>query len=123
MTFSKKLFLFFYLLIPNLVFSQIPTEIEDVRVFGINKLPARTTVWPSASLDKAQKSTYDNNEWVKSLNGNWSFQWSPEPSKRPIDFINPITIFQVGKLFRCPPLWSDRAMVQLFIRIPHILLK
>jgi len=86
MTFSKKLFLFFYLLIPNLVFSQIPTEIEDVRVFGINKLPARTTVWPSASLDKAQKSTYDNNEWVKSLNGNWSFQWSPEPSKRPVDF-------------------------------------
>jgi len=70
-------------------FSQIPTEIEDVCVFGINKLPARTTVWPSANIEKAQQSEYDNNAWVKSLNGNWSFQWSPEPTKRPIDFYKP----------------------------------
>lgn len=67
-------------------FSQIPSEIEDVRVFGINKLPARTTVWPSSDIEKAQRSKYDNNEWVKSLNGNWSFHWVPEPSKRPVDF-------------------------------------
>jgi len=72
--------------ISGLSFSQIPTEIEDVSVFGINKLPARTTVWPSANIEKAQKSTYDNNEWVKSLNGNWLFYWSPEPSIRPVDF-------------------------------------
>jgi beta-galactosidase len=74
------------ILISGISFAQIPTEIEDVSVFGINKLPARTTVWPSADIEKAQRSDYDNNEWVKSLNGNWSFHWVPEPSKRPVDF-------------------------------------
>ncbi|MCU0404912.1 MAG: hypothetical protein MUE99_10240, partial [Chitinophagaceae bacterium] len=70
--------------------SQVPTEIEDVRVFGINKLPARTAIWPSASLAKARISNYDTNEWVTSLNGDWSFHWAPDPQSRPIDF------FKVG---------------------------
>ena len=87
----RKSFFILVLFIPisTWCFSQIPTEIEDVSVFGINKLPARTTVWPSANLEKAQKSDYDHNEWVKSLNGNWSFRWSPEPQKRPVDFYKP----------------------------------
>jgi beta-galactosidase len=74
------------ILISGISLSQIPTEIEDVSVFGINKLPARTTVWPSADIEKAQQSNYDNNAWLKSLNGNWSFHWVPEPSNRPVDF-------------------------------------
>ncbi len=67
-------------------FSQIPSEIEDVNVYGINKLPARTMVWPGSTLQLAERSTYDTNEWVTSLNGNWSFHWVPEPSIRPVDF-------------------------------------
>ena len=89
MIYFKTVFSVLVLSITTSAFSQIPTEIEDVNIFGINKLPARTTVWPSANLEKAQKSNYDNNEWVKSLNGNWSFQWSPEPKKRPVDFYKP----------------------------------
>jgi beta-galactosidase len=64
----------------------IPTEIEDVAIFGINKLPARTAIWPSRSTKAAQKSDYAHNEQVKSLNGVWDFQWSPTPELRPIDF-------------------------------------
>ena len=70
-------------------FGQMPTEIENVAVFGINKLPARTAVWPSSSVKKAQKSTYENNERIISLNGKWDFHWSPNPQLRPVDFYKP----------------------------------
>ena len=67
-------------------YSQIPPEIQDENIFGINKLPARTMIWPSASLDEAQRSNYDHSSWVKSLNGKWQFHWSPDPQSRPVDF-------------------------------------
>jgi len=86
---TKHVILTIYIFISGWSFSQIPTEIDDVKVYGISKLPARTTLWPSANVENAQKSDYDNNEWVKSLNGNWSFYWSHEPSVRPIDFYKP----------------------------------
>ena len=89
MTHIKTFFSTVFIFVSLLCSAQIPTEIEDVRVFGINKLPARTTVWPNASIEKAQKSNYDNNEWVTSLNGEWAFSWSPEPSQRPITFYKP----------------------------------
>ncbi|MCX6269612.1 MAG: hypothetical protein NTU44_00040, partial [Bacteroidetes bacterium] len=59
---------------------------ENEQVFGINKLPARTMIWPSPTLDDARHSDYDNSLWVKSLNGTWSFHWSPDPQSRPVDF-------------------------------------
>ena len=85
----KKQLLVFFIFLVNVVFGQIPTETENVSVFGINKLPARTTAWPSSNLINAEKSDYDNNEWLTSLNGSWDFYWSPEPQKRPIEFYKP----------------------------------
>jgi len=86
MEISKNVLITALILLSISCFSQIPSEIEDVSVFGINKLPARTMVWPSSTLQLAELSTYENNEWINSLNGNWSFYWSPEPSIRPFDF-------------------------------------
>lgn len=74
---------------PQMLFSQVPREIQDPGIFEINKLPPRISIWPAANAAKAQTSSYDNNEWVKSLNGNWSFHWSPEPTQRPVDFYKP----------------------------------
>jgi beta-galactosidase len=73
----------------SVVGQAVPTEIEDVAVFGINKLPARTAFLPSSSVVAAEKSSYEANEWTKSLNGSWSFCWSPNPQSRPVDFFNP----------------------------------
>lgn len=70
-------------------FGQVPSEIEDPRVFGINKLPPRSALWPSPDLVRSQASCYDHSEWVVSLNGNWQFFWSPDPQSRPIDFYKP----------------------------------
>ncbi|MDX1284875.1 MAG: beta-galactosidase, partial [Draconibacterium sp.] len=66
--------------------SQVPTEIQDSEIFGINKLPARISVWPTSSLEQSRISNYEKSEWLKSLNGEWDFHWVARPEKRPIDF-------------------------------------
>lgn len=66
--------------------AQIPQEIQDPLVIGVNNLPARTSFWSAPSLEEAQNTNYDQSIWVKSLNGNWRFHWSPDPQSRPIDF-------------------------------------
>jgi beta-galactosidase len=71
------------------VFSQVPPEIQNPSVFRINKLPARTMIWPSPSRQEAQKSDYEHSVWVKSLNGEWTFHWSPDPQTRPVEFYKP----------------------------------
>ncbi|GAB6011378.1 glycoside hydrolase family 2 TIM barrel-domain containing protein [Viscerimonas tarda] len=85
----KKVSLFILLLHSLTCFSQAPPEIQNPTIIGINKLPARTTVWPSPSVADAKKSDYDNCLWVKSLNGQWDFHWSPDPQSRPVDFYKP----------------------------------
>ncbi len=70
-------------------FSQVPSEIQDPKVIHINKLPARTSVWPAPSLEAAATTDYDHSPWVKSLNGKWMFYWSPDPQSRPADFYLP----------------------------------
>ncbi len=68
---------------------QIPPEIQDENIFGVNKLPARTAFWPAPDLQEAGKTDYDHAAWVKSLNGKWQFQWSPDPQSRPVTFYKP----------------------------------
>lgn len=65
---------------------QVPDEIQDPMIIGINKLPARTAFWPAESIEDARRTTYENSTWVKSLNGDWKFHWSPDPHVRPVDF-------------------------------------
>lgn len=51
---------------------------ENPHVFGINKLPYHVTLGlPSAISDRQD---------VISLDGEWSFKWSPDPESRPIGF-------------------------------------
>lgn len=89
MTRLKTFLLGLFFIIYNLITAQVPAEIEDVNVFGINKLPARTAIWPSSCIQKAQQSDYEHNEWVISLNGQWKFSWAPTPEKRQFDFYKP----------------------------------
>lgn len=67
---------------------------EDQSVFGVNKEKARATTTPYASTSEmmADKDFF-NHPWVatsssrvKLLNGEWSFYFVDEPSKRPLDF-------------------------------------
>lgn len=87
---SPKTALLAFLISSHLIsYAYLPSEIEDVSVFGINKLPPRTTFWPSSDLHKAQQSDYDTNEWLLSLNGTWQFMWAPDPQSRQVEFYKP----------------------------------
>lgn len=69
--------------------AQVPHEIQNPEIYGINKLPPRTSVWPSPSVEAAKTATYESSNWVKSLNGSWDFHWAPDPQSRPVDFYKP----------------------------------
>lgn len=83
---KKTLLLLLPMLFLYKVFAQVPEEIQDPLIIGINKLPARTSFWPAPSPKDAKETTYEQSVWVKSLNGDWRFKWSPTPQSRPIDF-------------------------------------
>ncbi len=59
---------------------------ENEQVVGRNKQPGRTTAFPFADKSKAVAGTRNESTWVKSLNGNWLFHWSPDPASRPVEF-------------------------------------
>ena len=80
---------FLWLNAMSILFGQIPEEIQDSRIFGINKLPPRTAFWPAPDFESAQHTNYEHSPWVKSLNGKWQFFWSPDPQSRPVDFYKP----------------------------------
>jgi len=66
--------------------SQVPKEIQDPWIVGINKLPARTSFLSSEGQLNLKSVSSKENSRVKSLNGLWSFKWSPDPNSRPIYF-------------------------------------
>jgi len=65
--------------------SAVP-EWEDQAVFGINKEPPRATSQPYADRESAVQADPTKSTYFHSLNGQWKFHWSPNPSSRPIDF-------------------------------------
>ena len=89
MKFTVNIFLVGLILNMSVAYAQIPPEIQDPWTIGINKMPARTSIWSSPNISEAEKSSYENNVWVQSLNGDWHFNWSPDPESRPQDFYKP----------------------------------
>jgi beta-galactosidase len=84
----KNLFIVILTTLSSATFGQVPHEIQDPEIFGINKLPPRTSIWPSPDIKNASTSHYKKSFWVKSLNGLWDFRWSPDPQSRPVGFQN-----------------------------------
>ncbi|HLP76955.1 MAG TPA: glycoside hydrolase family 2, partial [Candidatus Paceibacterota bacterium] len=67
----------------------LPLEIEDTECLGINKQPAHATLMPYGSLKEALAANRHASSFCRSLNGNWKFNYVPEPSQRPVDFFKP----------------------------------
>jgi beta-galactosidase len=78
------------LLAPLGMASAVPPEIENERITGLNKLPPRGNHWGYPDDRSAQASAYGEGPWVRTLNGQWKFQWSKAPNARPAGF------FQAG---------------------------
>ncbi|CAL66669.1 glycoside hydrolase family 2 TIM barrel-domain containing protein [Christiangramia forsetii] len=61
---------------------------ENPAVTGINKLPARATMYSFSNKQAAINLNKENSDRVKSLNGTWQFNFSTSPSSAPENFLN-----------------------------------
>lgn len=74
---------------------------ENQKIIGVNKEAAHSTFTPFASVAELKSDPAYQCPWldskssrISSLNGKWSFHWSPSPDKRPKDFFK--TSFNVS---------------------------
>lgn len=84
----------------------IPVELRSPEIFGINKLPPRTSVWPAPDIKTAEISGYDDSPWVKPLNGEWLFNWVSSPDMRPQNFFKPEYDCSAWKKINVPSNWE-----------------
>jgi len=79
---------------------------ENPLILGINKLPPRCPAWPCPDAESGWKSSYDSSPWVKSLDGDWAFHWSPDPGSRPTNFFAPDFTASDWKEIPVPSCWE-----------------
>ena len=62
---------------------------ENPQMIGQNKESAHSTLLPYSNVRAAIKDAKNSSLYLMSLNGTWKFNWSPDPSSRPVDFYKP----------------------------------
>jgi beta-galactosidase len=81
-------------------------EWQNPLVFGVNKLPPRNSAWPNPDASSGWKSDYEHSPWLMSLDGDWSFKWSPDPDSRPEDFYKSDYSISDWKQIEVPSCWE-----------------
>lgn len=79
---------------------EAPVYWQDLSVFKVNREAPRATFLPYDSADKVAADDYSTSPYYKSLNGDWKFNWSKNPSLVPKDFFKPE--FDVSKWDELP---------------------
>jgi beta-galactosidase len=59
---------------------------EDPEIQRVGTELARASFFSFQERDRAMRNDPSECDWILSLGGTWSFQWSPDPWSRPIDF-------------------------------------
>lgn len=73
---------------------------ENPQMIGRNKEAAHASSIPFADPESALVRDPSGSPWYQSLNGQWSFKWSANPSERPTDFFQ--TDFDVSQWDNIP---------------------
>lgn len=68
------------------VVSAVNPDWENPKVFAEGRLAPRATAYPYATAEAAVAGKFDASPYYKSLNGQWKFKYSENPSDRPADF-------------------------------------
>ncbi|MBD3872871.1 MAG: DUF4981 domain-containing protein [Acidobacteria bacterium] len=69
--------------------SDLHGDWENPQMIGRNKEAPRATALPFPDPATALAADAAGSPWYRSLNGDWSFHWSPNPAQRPIEFYRP----------------------------------
>ena len=86
--------------------SPLPTEIENPECLGINKEPAHATLMPYANLKEALAAKRHDSSFCRSLNGQWKFNYVPQPAQRPVDFYKTDFDDSAWKKIPVPSCWQ-----------------
>ena len=76
-------------LVPATVVQPTMTEIEDLDVNEINRLPLHTTFFAYENEELALKGDRTKSKNFLSLHGTWKFNWVENRDQRPTDFFEP----------------------------------
>jgi beta-galactosidase len=63
-----------------------PRELEDVQLYGRDRLAPRAFFVPHATLAGALSRERERSPWYQSLNGTWRFRYVADPASRPVGF-------------------------------------
>lgn len=90
------------LLLAMVTTPQAVPDWDDQNIVGVNKEVPRATSWPLEDMKsalarrtfpvdsvKAEADKPDDLKYVRSLNGDWRFNWVSKPADRPMDFFRP----------------------------------
>ena len=66
--------------------ADVPAEIENPCITGINKEPAHTTLMTYNTIEEAARGHRTSSSRCLMLNGTWKFNWVSWPQKRPVEF-------------------------------------
>lgn len=87
------IFLLFYTALNLISYSinaqEFPALYQSPTINQLNRLPARATSVPYATLAQALVLKPENSPYRKSLNGQWQFTWTPNPAQAPANFYEP----------------------------------
>jgi Beta-galactosidase/beta-glucuronidase len=86
--------------------AQVPPEIQNPELLGINKEPAHASLMPYASLTEALAAKRLSSTFCRSLNGMWKFNWVSWPQMRPEDFYKPEFNVSSWKEIPVPSNWQ-----------------
>lgn len=72
--------------VPAFAFSFEPEWNNNPKVFQVNREPTHVTCMPFNDVDSAMNDEREQSPNYFSLNGDWKFKWSKNPSQRPANF-------------------------------------
>ena len=79
---------------------------ENPEIQRIGTEPARASFFSFPDRDRAMQNQPLESGWMISLGGMWSFQWSPDPWSRPVDFYRRDSNASQWSLLEVPSNWQ-----------------
>lgn len=99
-----------FCLIPITTTAQTFKEWQDPNINEINRLPARATSTPYASVEELMKGDIFYSTRVLSLNGNWKFSYSDDAILGSVDFTKPSFDDSKWRTMPIPGMWEHNGL-------------
>lgn len=78
-------------------------EWESPENLALNKEQPHAYIFPFQDVESARKVLPENSKFWQSLDGDWKFNWAPDPDSRPKDFYRRSLMYPAGIISRFLP--------------------